>query len=310
MWWAWLAGVGGGVLLLLAVCLCCRPRALPRECEVLVIGSGAAGLAAAVASRDRDVVVLEAARSVGGTTARSGGALWIPDNDWKRERGGAETRGQFMEYARARNGRPLTALETRRAEAFFHGAREAAAELVAAGVRLRPSKVSALARDANARYGQGRGPGRGRRTAEHALRLRHRAESLGARENPLRAAGIRGRVHPDRDPRDLARLALAVPAEPAAQRRLQQREGGRPSHRAPQGRATQVPALQDHHVRAGGGLGARGHEVDGDPRGWAECRRLAGRRGDGRGGGPRGSRETGGAVRRGSRVLLRADGSR
>lgn len=152
MWWAWLAGIGGGVLLLLAVCLCCRPRAVPRECEVLVIGSGAAGLAAAVASGDRDVVVLEAARSVGGTTARSGGALWIPDNDWKRARGGAETRGQFMEYARARNGRPLTALETKRADAFFHGAREAAAELVAAGVRLRPSKVSALARDANARY--------------------------------------------------------------------------------------------------------------------------------------------------------------
>lgn len=139
-------------MLLIALCVCWRRRALPRECEVLVIGSGAAGLTAAIASGDRDILVLEAARRVGGTTARSGGALWIPDNDWKRERGVQETCGQFLEYARARNGRPLTALETRRATAFFHGAREAAAELVAAGIRLRPSPVSALARDANARY--------------------------------------------------------------------------------------------------------------------------------------------------------------
>jgi len=47
---------------------------------VVVVGSGAAGLAAAVgaATAGADVVVLEAADAVGGTTALSGGIVWVP----------------------------------------------------------------------------------------------------------------------------------------------------------------------------------------------------------------------------------------
>jgi succinate dehydrogenase/fumarate reductase flavoprotein subunit len=52
------------------------------DCDVLVVGSGAGGLAAAVAAADRGmkVIVAEKDRFVGGTTALSGGFMWVPNN--------------------------------------------------------------------------------------------------------------------------------------------------------------------------------------------------------------------------------------
>lgn len=52
------------------------------DCDLLVIGSGAGGLSAAVtgASLGLDVVLIEKAAQLGGTTAWSGGWMWIPRN--------------------------------------------------------------------------------------------------------------------------------------------------------------------------------------------------------------------------------------
>lgn len=52
------------------------------ECDVLVIGSGAGGLATAITARKHglDVLVVEKESVFGGTTAFSGGVLWIPGN--------------------------------------------------------------------------------------------------------------------------------------------------------------------------------------------------------------------------------------
>lgn len=58
-------------------------------CDVLVVGSGAAGLATAVAAahRRQKVIVVEKDRLYGGTTARSGGWMWIPCNGPARRAG-------------------------------------------------------------------------------------------------------------------------------------------------------------------------------------------------------------------------------
>jgi 3-oxosteroid 1-dehydrogenase len=52
------------------------------EWDVLVVGSGMAGLSAALFLRDAgcSVAILEAAGDGGGTTWKSGGGIWIPDN--------------------------------------------------------------------------------------------------------------------------------------------------------------------------------------------------------------------------------------
>jgi succinate dehydrogenase/fumarate reductase flavoprotein subunit len=52
------------------------------HCDVLVIGSGAGGMSAAISARSRglDVLVVEKEDCFGGTTCRSGGGLWIPCN--------------------------------------------------------------------------------------------------------------------------------------------------------------------------------------------------------------------------------------
>jgi succinate dehydrogenase/fumarate reductase flavoprotein subunit len=62
---------------------------MTEACDVLVIGSGAGGLAAAAAAAAQGlaVIVAEKERYVGGTTALSGGYLWIPNNPVSRRDG-------------------------------------------------------------------------------------------------------------------------------------------------------------------------------------------------------------------------------
>lgn len=62
-------------------------------CDLLVSGSGAAGMSAAIAARHHglDVLIVEKAATFGGTTALSGGAVWIPCNAFARRDGVADS---------------------------------------------------------------------------------------------------------------------------------------------------------------------------------------------------------------------------
>jgi succinate dehydrogenase/fumarate reductase flavoprotein subunit len=84
------------------------------SCDVLVIGAGAGGLSAAIAARKAglEVIVAEKASVFGGTTAFSGGVLWIPGNP-HCPAAAQDTREQALRYLReeARDGYDAAAAE-------------------------------------------------------------------------------------------------------------------------------------------------------------------------------------------------------
>jgi succinate dehydrogenase/fumarate reductase flavoprotein subunit len=70
------------------------------DCDVLVVGTGASGMSTAVtaASQGLKVLVVEKEPRFGGTTARSGGWLWIPGTRLATEQGINEPPGAAREY--------------------------------------------------------------------------------------------------------------------------------------------------------------------------------------------------------------------
>ena len=73
------------------------------ECDVAVIGSGAAGLSAALTARTHgvDVVVIEKSAHLGGTSAMSGGNVWVPCHHHQAGIGVEDSREEALEYIRA-----------------------------------------------------------------------------------------------------------------------------------------------------------------------------------------------------------------
>ena len=79
------------------------PAPLPGAVDVLVAGSGAAGLAAALAAAEAGVRVLVAERgpAFGGTTALSGGRVWLPANRHAADAGIDDSPEAAATYLRA-----------------------------------------------------------------------------------------------------------------------------------------------------------------------------------------------------------------
>ena len=88
------------------------PSTFPIDCDLLVLGSGAGGLSAAVtaAHLGLKVVLAEKEAQVGGTTAWSGGWMWIPRNPLAREAGIHEDIEQATAYLRHELGSQFDAL--------------------------------------------------------------------------------------------------------------------------------------------------------------------------------------------------------
>lgn len=70
------------------------------EADIVVVGSGigAASAAYVASSRDQRVMMVEKAEVFGGTTARSAGVMWIPNNFVIRERGQKDERNACLHY--------------------------------------------------------------------------------------------------------------------------------------------------------------------------------------------------------------------
>ena len=68
--------------------------------DVAIVGSGAGGMAAAIvaAQKGLSVVVVEKTQWFGGTTAFSGGAIWIPNSDHSIKAGVHDSREQTEKY--------------------------------------------------------------------------------------------------------------------------------------------------------------------------------------------------------------------
>ena len=73
------------------------------ECDILVIGSGGAGLTAALtaATVGADVIVAEAAPGLGGSTLFSGALAWVPNNHLMKAAGIADSTDEVLTYMEA-----------------------------------------------------------------------------------------------------------------------------------------------------------------------------------------------------------------
>ena len=102
------------------------------ECDALVVGSGCAGMSAAVTAGHHglNVLIVEKEPRFGGTTARSGGWLWIPGTSLARAWGIVESAGAGADLSaprgrqqfRRRAGRCVPDRRTRGGR-FLHHAR-------------------------------------------------------------------------------------------------------------------------------------------------------------------------------------------
>ncbi|QND72343.1 FAD-dependent oxidoreductase [Tardiphaga robiniae] len=94
------------------------------ECDVLVAGSGCSGMSAAITAKHSglDVLIVEKEPRFGGTTARSGGWLWIPGTSLARAWGINESPDEARTYLRHEAGNSFDAA---RVDAFLAAGPEA-----------------------------------------------------------------------------------------------------------------------------------------------------------------------------------------
>lgn len=104
--------------------------------DFLIIGSGGGGLAAAVSARERglDTLLIEKMPVLGGSTALSGGVLWLPANPLMSEAGIPDSVEAGLEYFAATVGDagPVSSVERRRA--FIEGGAELVSLLRSKGI--------------------------------------------------------------------------------------------------------------------------------------------------------------------------------
>lgn len=107
--------------------------------DVVCVGSGAAGLGAALSAKGTGLepIVLERAALVGGSSMLAGGGMWVPCNRFMRENGDEDTPKLAVEYMERLIGDEPPASSRARKEAFVYNAPRMIGFLESLGMRFR-----------------------------------------------------------------------------------------------------------------------------------------------------------------------------
>jgi len=109
--------------------------------DLLIVGSGVGAVVAALIARDRGLMplIVEKSDKVGGTSALSGGVLWIPANPLMARDGVADSRERARQYLDAAVWHRGPAASAPRRDAFLRAGPEAVSYLESKGMKfLRP----------------------------------------------------------------------------------------------------------------------------------------------------------------------------
>src|SRR5258708_33202561 len=121
-----------------------RMQQADEEFDFVVAGSGGGSMCAALYMRSvgKSVLIREKTGLLGGTTARSGGVMWIPNNRFMAEDGVKDSPSQAMEYLDATAGLSQNAPGTspERRNAYVLEGAQMIDFLAAQGIRLRRVK--------------------------------------------------------------------------------------------------------------------------------------------------------------------------
>ncbi|MCB9819692.1 FAD-binding protein [Candidatus Nomurabacteria bacterium] len=112
------------------------------EIDYLVVGTGAAGLSAAITAKENglDTILIESTDKWGGTTAISGGGLWMPDNPLMQRHGISDSIEEAYQYMEQTIGNVGPWTSEARKKAFLHGVNNYYELLEGKGVRWSISK--------------------------------------------------------------------------------------------------------------------------------------------------------------------------
>lgn len=109
-----------------------------RTVDVVIVGSGAAGLSTAMAAAEDGlrVLILEGASTWGGNTAMSGGGMWLPNNPLMQRDGVGDSRDEALAYLEQTVGDEGLATSRARKEAFVDGVADFVATAERFGIQL------------------------------------------------------------------------------------------------------------------------------------------------------------------------------
>ena len=110
--------------------------------DLVIVGSGAASICAALLAKDagRSVIIVEKEDKIGGSTALSGGVLWIPNNPIMKEEGIEDSYEKGLAYLNACAGDPAPGSTVEQRHAFIKEGPGVVSYLLSKGMKLFPPR--------------------------------------------------------------------------------------------------------------------------------------------------------------------------